>query len=85
MKASASRTTKYLTGFTIIIVQTVRHHILKNSGSEADVSDVFQETIITLYNQISGNELKLTTDLKGYFFSIARNIWSRHLRKKLKT
>jgi RNA polymerase sigma factor (sigma-70 family) len=62
--------------------QAVRHHILKNSGTEADVSDVFQESIIALYNQISGNELKLTTDLKGYFFGIARNIWSSQLRHK---
>ena len=62
--------------------QSVRHHILKNSGTEADVSDVFQDSIIALYNQISGNELKLTTDLKGYFFGIARNIWSSQLRHK---
>lgn len=65
--------------------QSVRHHVLKNSGSEADVSDVFQESIITLYNQISGNELKLTSDLKGYFYGIARNIWSAQLRKKERT
>lgn len=62
--------------------ETVRHHVLKNSGSDADVSDVFQESIITLYRQISENELKLTSDLKGYFFGIARNIWSAQLRKK---
>ncbi len=62
--------------------QPVRHHVLKNSGTEADVSDVFQDSIIALYNQISGNELKLTTDLKGYFFGIARNIWSSQLRNK---
>ncbi len=63
-------------------LETVRHHVLKNSGSDADVSDVFQESIITIYRQISENELKLTTDLKGYFFGIARNIWSAQLRKK---
>jgi RNA polymerase sigma factor (sigma-70 family) len=63
-------------------IQTVRHHVLRNSGSDADVSDVFQESIITLYSQISENELKLTSDLKGYFFGIARNIWSAQLRKK---
>ena len=63
-------------------LQTIRHHVLKNSGSEPDVSDVFQESIIFLYKQISDNELKLTSDLKGYFFGIARNIWSSQLRKK---
>lgn len=64
--------------------QTVRHHVLKNSGSDSDVSDVFQESIIILYQQISENQLKLTSDLKGYFFGIARNIWNVHLRRKAK-
>jgi len=62
-------------------LQTVRHHILKNSGSEADVADVFQETIIALYRQISEDHFTLTSDLKGYFFGIARNLWSVQLRR----
>ena len=65
--------------------QTVKNHVIKNSGSVEDVSDVFQDTIIVLYKQISDNSLDLTTDLKGYFFGIARNIWSAALRKKRKT
>ncbi len=66
-------------------LQSVRHHVLKNSGSDADVSDVFQESIITLFRQISENNFKLTSDLKGYFFGIARNIWNAQLRKKRRT
>lgn len=58
--------------------------MLKNSGSEADVSDVFQESIIALYSQISVNGFHLTSDLKGYFFGIARNIWSTQMRRKLR-
>jgi RNA polymerase sigma factor (sigma-70 family) len=64
---------------------TVKKHVLSNSGSTDDVSDVFQDTIIVLYNQITENTLNLTTDLKGYFFSIARNVWHAQLRKKQKT
>ena len=29
--------------------QSVKNHVLKNSGSNDDVSDVFQDTIIVLY------------------------------------
>ena len=65
--------------------QSVKNHVLSNSGSDDDVSDVFQDTIIVLYNQITENRLNLTTDLKGYFFGIARNVWSAQLRKKQKT
>lgn len=65
-------------------LEPVRHHVLRNSGTDADVSDVFQESVITLYRQITENDLKLTSDLKGYFFGIARNIWSSLLRKKIR-
>jgi RNA polymerase sigma factor (sigma-70 family) len=60
----------------------VKNHVLKNSGSLEDVSDVFQDSIIALYKQITEESLNLTTDLKGYFFGIARNVWSSHLRVK---
>jgi RNA polymerase sigma factor (sigma-70 family) len=59
----------------------VKNHVLRNSGSQDDVSDVFQEAIIALYKQITEESLDLTTELKGYFFGIARNIWSAQLRK----
>ena len=63
----------------------VKSHVLQNSGSQADVSDVFQDSIIVLYKQITEENLNLTTDLKGYFFGIARNVWSAQLRKNQKT
>jgi len=62
-----------------------RNHVLRNSGSAEDVSDVFQDCIITLYQKISQNEVNLTTDLKGYFFGIVKNVWSAHLRQKRRT
>ena len=64
---------------------TVRRHVLKNSGTSEDVSDVFQDSIIVLYNQIQAGTLNLTSDLKGYFFGIVRNIWNVHLRNKRET
>ncbi|MCX6332963.1 MAG: sigma-70 family RNA polymerase sigma factor [Bacteroidia bacterium] len=65
--------------------QTVKSHIIKNSGTADDVSDVFQDSIIILYNQICEDKLVLSADLKGYFFGIARNIWSNNLRLKKDT
>lgn len=65
--------------------QVVKNHVMQNNGSSEDVSDVFQDSIIVLYRQITENKLELTSDLKGYFFGIARNVWSGHLRKKQKS
>jgi DNA-directed RNA polymerase specialized sigma24 family protein len=64
---------------------TVRKYILQNSGTTDDVSDVFQDSIIILYNQIRQNSLEITGDLKGYFFGIARNRWKENLRVKRDT
>jgi RNA polymerase sigma factor (sigma-70 family) len=66
-------------------LQSVKSYVLRNSGSEEDVSDVFQDSIIALYKQITENNLNLTTDLKGYFFGIARNVWNAQLRKNQRT
>lgn len=66
-------------------LQSVKSYVLNNSGSADDVSDVFQDSIIVLYKQITESNLNLTTDLKGYFFGIARNVWNAQLRKKQKT
>lgn len=65
--------------------QSVRSYVFDNSGSAEDVSDVFQDSIIIFYRQITEDSLNLTTDLKGYFFGIARNVWNAHLRKKQRT
>lgn len=60
--------------------QMVKNHVTRNSGSSEDVSDVFQETIIAIYQKICGDDFILTSDLKGYFFGVARNIWNSQLR-----
>ncbi len=65
--------------------QTVKNHVIKNSGTDEDVSDVFQDSIIILYSQVNKESLNLTSDLKGYFFGVARNVWNAQLRKKRKT
>jgi RNA polymerase sigma factor (sigma-70 family) len=65
--------------------QQVKRHVLNNRGSSDDVSDIFQDSIIALYNQITDGSLSLNSDLKGYFFGIARNLWSIQLRRIQRT
>jgi RNA polymerase sigma factor (sigma-70 family) len=64
---------------------TARSYVFNNSGTEEDVSDVFQDSIIILYTDITEGNLNLTTDLKGYFFGIVRNVWNAKLRKQRRT
>ena len=60
--------------------EMVRDHLKKNSGSDDDVYEVLQETVVILYKQVTDNNFTLTSDLKGYFFGIARNVWNTQLR-----
>ena len=60
----------------------VEDHVIKNSGSSEDAADVLQESIIIIYERITANKLNLTTDLKGFFFGVVKNVWSANLRKK---
>jgi RNA polymerase sigma factor (sigma-70 family) len=66
-------------------LQAVKKYVLSNNGNSDDVADVFQDSIIILYRQITEENLNLTTELKGYFFGIARNVWNAQLRKKQRT
>jgi RNA polymerase sigma factor (sigma-70 family) len=61
---------------------SVKKYVLQNNGSIDDVSDVFQDSIIILYKQIIEDNLVLNTDLKGYFYGVARNVWNAQLRRK---
>ena len=65
--------------------QTISNYITSNNGTDDDVPDIFQDTILILYSRITEDTIKLTTDLKGYFFGIARNLWNVQLRKKKRT
>ena len=57
----------------------VKSFIGKNSGSKADAEDVFQESIIVLFQKINDPSFKLTSSLKTYLFSVSRNLWLKRL------
>jgi RNA polymerase sigma factor (sigma-70 family) len=62
---------------------SIRKYVLENGGSAEDASDVFQDTIITVYQHFAnGSTLPQNIDIKAYFFGIARNIFNSQQRYK---
>jgi len=55
--------------------------VLRNSGTLDDVQDVFQETVISLYNNIKEDKYSPQSMLSTYLFAICKNIWFNSLRK----
>lgn len=56
-------------------------YVRRNSGSEADARDLFQEALIAIYRKLLDNDLELTVALRTYIQVICRNLWLRSLRK----
>lgn len=60
----------------------VSHFVLKNSGSDEDAKDVFQETMVGLFEWVNKPDFKLNAALSTLIYSIARNVWLKQLRAK---
>ncbi|MBY0245565.1 MAG: RNA polymerase sigma factor [Sphingobacteriaceae bacterium] len=58
--------------------------ILNNNGDEDDAKDVYQESIIVLYNKIKSGNFELTSKLKTYLYSVCRRIWLKKLANESK-
>ena len=62
-------------------VPKVVNYIKQNNGSVDKAQDVIQDTLITIYNQASQKELKLTCPFDAYFFLLCKRKWLNELKK----
>lgn len=62
----------------------IKQYVLKNSGSDDDVKDLFQEGIIALWDNIHAGKYQHTNEnmLHGYFRTICKFKWMEILRSK---
>jgi RNA polymerase sigma factor (sigma-70 family) len=60
----------------------VRFFVIKNSGTDEDAQDVFQEAIILIYKRLKDGTLDLSCAFKTYLYSVCRILWLRQLEKR---
>jgi RNA polymerase sigma factor (sigma-70 family) len=61
----------------------VNAFIKKNSGTEDDVNDVFQEAIIVIYRKLKENgDLFENRSFEVYLYSVCRFLWLKHLQQR---
>lgn len=60
----------------------VRKLILTNGGSEYDAEDIFQETMLKIYQKITDHGLELSCKFKTYLYSVSRFLWLQELEKR---
>ncbi|MBC31149.1 MAG: hypothetical protein CMH48_09910 [Muricauda sp.] len=63
----------------------VKSFIVKNSGTEVDAKDIFQDALVLTYQKLKSGSLSLECSLATYIFAVSRNMWMNSLRKRKKT
>jgi len=56
--------------------------VITNSGSEDDAKDIFQESIIVLYDKVKAGNFELNSKLKTFLYSVCRRLWLKRLSVK---
>ena len=59
----------------------IENLIRKNSGSEEDAQEIYQEAMLVVYEKLQKSDFKLSCSLKTYIYSVCRNMWMYQLRK----
>lgn len=60
----------------------VQSLVINNNGSADDAKDVFQETLIVLYEKVKSGTFELNCLIKTYVYSVARRIWLKKLQQQ---
>lgn len=59
--------------------------IVSNNGSADEAQDIYQETIIVVFENVRKPEFELNCQLQTYIYSIAKRLWLKQLKKNGKT
>ena len=60
----------------------VQSMVIHNGGSRDDAADIFQETVIVLFEKVKTGQFSLQCLLKTFLYSIARRLWLKKLRQQ---
>jgi RNA polymerase sigma factor (sigma-70 family) len=63
-------------------VPSIRYHILQNQGSEDDAADIFQESLIDIYNQAKHKGLQLTCPFEPFLLLVCKRKWLNEIKKR---
>ncbi len=58
----------------------VEYFVKGNSGNAQDAEDIFQETMLVLFDKARYEQFTLSCTVKTFIYSVARNTWLKKLR-----
>jgi RNA polymerase sigma factor (sigma-70 family) len=57
----------------------IKSLILNNNGTETEAQDIFQDTVIIIYEKTKSRKLTITSSFKTYFYAICKKLWLQRL------
>jgi RNA polymerase sigma factor (sigma-70 family) len=60
----------------------IKSYIVQNSGSEDDAADIFQESLIDIYQQAQSRGLQLTCPFEPFLLLVCKRKWLNELKKR---
>jgi RNA polymerase sigma factor (sigma-70 family) len=59
----------------------VQAFVLNNSGNTEEARDIFQETMVVLFEKAVSGSFELQCQLKTFIYSVARRLWLKRLQQ----
>jgi RNA polymerase sigma factor (sigma-70 family) len=56
--------------------------IMRNSGTEEEAKDIFQDALIVFWEKVVNDRLVLTSKISTYLYSVCQNLWRKELDRK---
>lgn len=56
--------------------------VIKNSGTEEEAKDIFQDALIVFWKKAASGELVMTSKISTFLYSICKNLWRKELDRK---
>ncbi len=57
------------------VLPKIRRYICRNSGSEDDAFDIFQDGIIIFYKYVVAGRYRDDLEISGFLFTVCKNLW----------
>ena len=58
----------------------IQHFVVNNNGTEDDARDIFQESLIVLYENTRSPSFALNCQIRTYLYSVSRRLWLKKLQ-----
>ena len=57
------------------ILPKICRYIRKNSGTEDDAFDIFQDGVVIFYRHVMSGNYRDDYDISGFLYTVCRNLW----------